>query len=122
MNTQSPRFLFVITRPPLPAPRLQESLDRILTAAAYDLHVSVLFRDEGIYQVVGPSPAARRGGPSWLAGLRTLDLYGIHQVLVDRASLEARGFHEDDLAIVAEVVDGEQARACLAEHDRLFVG
>lgn len=122
MNMQSPRFLFLITRPPLPALRMQETLDRILTAAAYDLHVSVLFRDEGVYQVVGAAFAARRQGPAWLASLRTLDLYGIHQVLVDGASLEARGFREDDLAIVAEIVDGEQVRACLAEHSRLFVG
>jgi sulfur relay protein TusC/DsrF len=100
---------------------LQETLDRILTAAAYDLYVSVLFRDEGVYQVVGSSPAAGREGPSWLASLRTLDLYGINQVLVDRASLRARGLHEHDLAIAAEIIDCDQARVCLEAHDRLFV-
>lgn len=118
MNAQLPRFLFLITRSPLPALRMQETLDRILTAAAYDLYVSVLFRGEGVYQVVG---AVGRERPSWLARLQTLDLYQINQVLVDGPSLRARGFHEHDLVIAAKVVDCDQARACLAEHDRLFV-
>ncbi len=121
MNMQSPRFLFLITRPPLPTLWMRETLDRILTVAAYDLYVSVLFRDEGVYQVVGTAPAERRQGLPWLASLRTLDLYGINRVLVDRTSLDALGFHEEHLAIAAEVVDGEQARACIAEHHRLFV-
>ena len=121
MNAQSPRFLFLITRPPLPSRPMQETLDRILTAAAYDLHVSVLFCGEGIYQVVGNAGRESGERPSWLASVRTLDLYEINRVLVDGASLRARGFQEHDLAISAQVIDCDQARACIAEYDRLFV-
>lgn len=121
MNTTSPRFLFLVHCPPLPVLRMQETLDRILTVAAYDLYVSVIFLDDGVYHVVKAGTAREHAGPSWLASLRTLELCEISQVLVDRTSLSDRGFGEHDVAIAAEVVDCDRVRSCLAEHNRLFL-
>ena len=44
-------FLFVMRRMPFSGIYVQETLDMLLTAAAFDQSVSVLFADDGVLQL-----------------------------------------------------------------------
>jgi len=96
--------------------------------------VSLLFADDGVYQLVkGQDPSGiqmKNFSPTY----RTLGDYGVRYMYVDRKSLEDRGLTEDDLMQVAwedmesddavdnivEVVDSAKAAEVLAGADVVF--
>ena len=53
------RILFLLRSPPYAGPATYESLESLLVAAVFDQLVSVLFIDDGVYQLVrAQNPAA----------------------------------------------------------------
>ncbi len=94
------RCLFVFRHSPWEGGRGAESLDLLLTLAAFDQEVEVLLLDDGIWHLCsGQSPAAiglRDLGALW----RNLSLYGIGGFpWVEDESLGERGVRADDLSI-----------------------
>ena len=81
----------------------QESLDAALAAAAYGQVVTLIFMDEGIWQLVKQQQVS--GRKSLEKQLASIDLYDIAQVLVCARSLEIRGLTIDDLAIDVTLAD-----------------
>lgn len=95
--------------------RARETLDRVLTVAAFDQWVTLVFIDDGVYQLVAPGGRDRQGASAWRSMLGVLDLYDIREVYVDEQSLRARGLHVADLVVAAEVVARSGIRQRLAE-------
>jgi tRNA 2-thiouridine synthesizing protein C len=111
------RLLFLVGRPPYGGIQAQESLDLILSAAAFDQHVAVLFLDDGVWQLLAdqrpPQPGPRQLGSQF--GL--LETYGVEQVWAERESLAERGLTSAKLVLpVGEVPRGE-LRDLIAEFD-----
>ena len=45
------KFLFVLRKPPFTGVSMQETLDSVLTVAAFDQSVSLLLLDDGVFQL-----------------------------------------------------------------------
>jgi len=106
------RYLFVFRHSPWDGSRGAESLDLLLTLAAFDQEVEVLLLDEGVWHLrPGQSPAAiglRDLGALW----RNLPLYGISaSPWVEDESLGARGLRADDLSIPVRRIRRERLAA-----------
>jgi tRNA 2-thiouridine synthesizing protein C len=84
-------FLFVMRRPPYEGSRARESLDMLMTVAAFDQPVRVLFLDDGVFLL---KPGQRPEGlglkpvEPWLAAL---EVYGVEDLWVEEESLAERG-------------------------------
>ena len=121
MSRGAPRFLFVIRTGPGGDYTLAETLDMILTCAAFDHSVRLLFIDEGVRHLRGcvgtvpPSEERERGM------LASLDLYEVREVLVGRESLAARGLSERDCPIAVTLWPESAIAGLIAEHDRIQV-
>jgi len=111
-----------------------ESLEVVLIGAAFDQEVSLMFADDGVYQLVKGCDTSESDMKNFMPTYRTLGDYGVRYMYVDRASLEARGLTADDLIEVAwedweteeevdnivEVVDSAKVTELMAESDVVF--
>jgi len=128
------KFMYLNRRAPYGTIYAWESLEVVLIGAAFDQEVSLMFVDDGVYQLVKGSDTSQSDMKNFMPTYRTLGDYGVRHLFVDRASLEARGLSQDDLIEVAwedweteeevdnivEAVDPEKFKELMAESDVVF--
>ena len=127
-------FMFLNRRAPYGTIYAWESLEVVLIAAAFEQNVSLMFTDDGVYQLVKGSDTSKVDMKNFTPTYRTLGDYEVRHMYVDKASLEARGLTQDDLVQVewedweteesvdniVEVVDADKAAALMDESDVVF--
>ena len=127
-------FMFLNRRAPYGSIYAWESLEVVLIAAAFEQNVSLMFTDDGVYELTKGQDTAGIGMKNFSPTYRTLGDYEVRHMYVDKASLEARGLTADDLVEVewedweteesvdniVEVVDSEKVAELLAESDVVF--
>ncbi len=128
------KFMYLNRRAPYGTIYAWESLEVVLIGAAFDQQVSLMFVDDGVYQLVKGSKPADIEMKNFTPTYRTLGDYGVRHMFVDKASLEARGLTQDDLIEVewedweteeevdniVEVIDADKVVELLDESDVVF--
>jgi len=128
------KFMYLNRRAPYGTIYAWESLEVVLIGAAFDQEVSLMFVDDGVYQLTKGQDTAGIEMKNFSATYRTLGDYGVRHMYVDKASLEARGLTQDDLVQVAwedweteeevenivEVVEADKGAELLSESDVVF--
>ena len=128
------KFMYLNRRAPYGTIYAWESLEVVLIGAAFDQEVSLMFMDDGVFQLVKGSDTSASDMKNFLPTYRTLGDYGVRHLYVDKASLEARGLTQDDLIEVAwedfetedevdnivELVDADQVTSLMAESVVVF--
>lgn len=98
-----------------------EALDIALSAAAFDIAVSLLFMDDGVYQLCRDQRISAGDNTKNLESvLGALPLYDIHQLWVESESLAARGMTTADLAHKADSIGGQQIAELAQQFDRVL--
>ena len=93
------KFLFILRRLPHCGSHVQECLDLILTAAAFDQPVSLLFVDDGVYQLKTRQQPESQGLKDIAAIFSALELYDVQDLFVETESLQSRNLQVDDLQL-----------------------
>ncbi len=128
------KFMYLNRRAPYGTIYAWESLEVVLIGAAFDQEVSLMFVDDGVFQLVKGSDTSESDMKNFTPTYRTLGDYGVRHMFVDKASLEARGLTQDDLIEVAwedweteeevdnivEILDSEEIAKKLEESDVVF--
>ena len=128
------KFLYVNRKAPFGTIYALESLEVVLIGAAFDQEVSVLFLDDGVYQLTKGQDTSGIGMKNFSPTFRTLGDYEVKNVYVDRDSLAARGLTQDDLVQIAwedfdteeevenivEVIDTARVRELMDGSDVVF--
>ncbi len=116
------RFLYVNRRPPHGTIYPHEMLEMVLITAAFDQDVSVVFLDDGVYQIKKEQDTKGIGIKNFTRAFRALDDYDVEKLYVEKESLEARGLTAEDLLVPVEVVSTERLREIMAEQDVVLGG
>lgn len=116
------RFLFLLRRPPQSGARVRETLDMILTTAAFEQPVTVLFLDDGVYSLKRGQDTRAAGLPAIAPAFETLALYDVQAIRVEQESLAERGLALTDLAIAAEPIARTDIAGLIAAHDIVVNG
>jgi len=111
------RFMYVNRRPPYGTIYALECLEVVLIAAAFDQDVSMVFVDDGVYQLKKDQDTTAIGMKNFSRTYRALDDYDVEKIYVEKESLEKRGLSEEDLIIPVEVVTTENLREIMAQQD-----
>lgn len=109
--------MFVNRKAPYGTIYALESLEVVLIAATFDQDVSLVFLDDGVYELVKGQQTKAAGVKNFSPTYRALDGYDVEKLYVERASLDARGLTEDDLLVDVEVLDSAALAALMAEQD-----
>ena len=104
----------------------KEGLDVALVGAALDQAVTLLFIDDGIYQLLARQQDDEHSEQaSAAAPISALHLYEIKRLCVCAESLASRGLEEATVAascgeLVADFLNPAQIQMLIAEHDYTF--
>ncbi len=91
------KFLFVNRKAPYGTIYAWESLEVILISAAFEQDVSLVFVDDGVFQIAKGQDTTELGIKNFSPTYNALGDYDINKIYVEKESLEARGLTVDDL-------------------------
>lgn len=134
MSDTVKKFLYLNRKAPYGTIYAWEALEVVLIGAAFDQEVSVMFIDDGVYQLTKGQDTKGIGMKNFSPTYRTLGDYEVRHIYVDRASLEARGLSAEDLIEIAyedmeteeeidnivEVIDSAQVSELMNASDVIF--
>lgn len=93
------RYLFIMHRLPYSGGHLQETLDAILTAAAFDQHVALLFVDDAVWQLKNQQHPGGLDLKDTSAIFQALQIYDVNDLYVEEESLQLAGLASTDLIL-----------------------
>ena len=111
------RFMYVNRRAPYGTIYALECLELVLAAAAFDQDISVVFLDDGVFQLKKNQDTTGIGMKNFSRAYGALDDYGVKKIYVEKESLDARGLTAADLVIPAEVLAAEDLREIMSQQD-----
>ncbi len=91
------KFLYVNRKAPYGTVYALESLEVVLIGAAFDQDVSLIFMDDGVFQIKKGQDTEASGMKNFSPTYNALGDYDINKIYVEKESLEARGLTIDDL-------------------------
>jgi tRNA 2-thiouridine synthesizing protein C len=128
------KFMYLNRKAPYGTIYAWESLEVVLIGAAFDQEVSLMFLDDGVYQLVKGQDTSEIGMKNFSPTYRTLGDYEVKNIYVDKDSLAARGLTQEDLVEIAwedweteeeienivEVVEAARVAELMDESDVIF--
>lgn len=82
--------------------QLQEKLDLILTAAAFDQRVALLFIDNGVFQLKKGQRPENQELKETLSIFNALEIYDVKDLYVEVESLQERGLKPGSLSLTLQ--------------------
>ena len=111
------KFMFVNRRAPYGTVYALESLEVVLITATFDQDVSLVFVDDGVYELVKGQNTKATGIKNFSPTYRALEGYDIEKLYVERESLAARGLAESDLLVPVQVLSSAEMADLMATQD-----
>jgi tRNA 2-thiouridine synthesizing protein C len=88
--------------PPHNGIQLQEKLDVILTTAAFDQHVALLFLDDGVFHLLKGQQPEKQGLKDTASIFDALEIYDIDAFYTEVESLQERGLKPNNLSLTVQ--------------------
>ncbi|HEB80289.1 MAG TPA: sulfurtransferase complex subunit TusC [Chromatiales bacterium] len=111
------KFMYVNRRAPYGTIYALESLEVVLIAAAFEQDVSLVFIDDGVYQIKKGQDTGGIGMKNFSPTFRALEGYDVEKLYVEKESLWTRGLTEDDLVVPVQVVAREELREFMDQQE-----
>ena len=111
------KFAFINRKAPYGTIYALESLEVVLISAAFDQDVSLVFVDDGVYQLKKGQGTKAGGMKNFSPTYRALEGYDIEKLYVEKESLESRGLAVEDLIVDVEVLTSEEMATLMDEQD-----
>jgi tRNA 2-thiouridine synthesizing protein C len=111
------KFMYVNRRAPYGTVYALESLEVVLVGAAFDQDVSVVFADDGVFQLKKGQDTKELGMKNFSPTFRALEMYDVEKLYVEKESLEARGLTEEDLVVPVEVLSNSEIGKLMEQQD-----
>ena len=111
------KFMFVNRKSPYGTVYALESLEVVLITAAFDQDVSLVFSDDGVFQIKKGQNTDGIGMKNFSPTYRALEGYDVEKLYVDKESMEERGLTEEDLLVDVEILSRAELADLMDEQD-----
>ncbi len=117
----SKSFVFINRKAPYGTIYALEALEVVLIAGAFEQQVTLIFMDDGVYQLTQNQNPTGIGMKNFSKSFGALGDYDVDQIFVDYESLNLRGLTSDDLqSLTNETTEGiEQASIKIVPRSQL---
>ncbi len=102
------KFMYVNRKAPYGTVYALEGLEVVLITAAFDQDVSMVFIDDGVFQIKKDQETTAINMKNFSPTYRALEGYEVEKVYADKESLEARGLSAEDLVIPVEILSSAE--------------
>lgn len=117
----SRKILFTLRHAPYGSAIAREALDALLATAVFGQDISVLFMDDGVFQLLPEQSPGELPQKTLSSSLSALPLYDVEKLYVHAPSLEARGLTMDKLVLDGLVsLNSDEVATLLSEQDHLL--
>lgn len=114
------KFLFIMARAPYDGLYAQECMDIILTTAAFEQPVSLLFVDAGIH-LLNKGQCAGHISAKHIAPLfQALKIYQINKPWVEEESLRESGMAPEDLLVSVRLLPRSKVADLIEQNDMIY--
>lgn len=111
------KFMYVNRKAPYGTIYALESLEVVLIGAAFDQDVSLVFMDDGVYQLKKGQDTKATEMKNFSPTYRALEMYDVEKLYVSEESMQERGLNADDLIVPVEILNAEQMAALMEQQD-----
>jgi tRNA 2-thiouridine synthesizing protein C len=111
------KFMFVNRKAPYGTVYALEGLEVVLISAAFSQDVSMVFMDDGVYELVKGQQTKAIEMKNFSPTYRALDGYDVEKLYVERESLEARGLTEANLIVPVQVLGAAEMGELMQQQD-----
>lgn len=111
----SKHLVYIFRSAPYGSPVAQEGLEALLAAAVFEQQLSVIFIDEGVFQLIKRQNPLQQKNQAKM--LQALSMYDVDQCYVHAPSAALRGLKADDFCISAEALNDAETRRLIASAD-----
>jgi tRNA 2-thiouridine synthesizing protein C len=111
------KFMFVNRKAPYGTVYALEALETVLITAAFDQDVSLVFLDDGVFQLKKGQQTKGIETKNFSPTFRALDGYDVEKLYVEQESMEARGLTEEDLLVDVTVLSRAEMGKLMEEQD-----
>lgn len=98
----------------------REGLDYVLTSAAYDQNISLLFMGDGVFQLTEQQDSSQLGLKNQAKALEVLPLYDIENLYAVQEDLEERQLKESNLTKGIKVIPRSEVHSFMNEQDHVI--
>lgn len=102
--------------------QLQEKLDVILTAAAFDQRVALLFLDDGVFQLKKGQQPIKQGLKDTASIFKALEIYDVNDLYIEIESLQDRGLKSCDLNLPVNELHRKDINGLMKQYDLVITG
>jgi tRNA 2-thiouridine synthesizing protein C len=121
MTSLRKKLLFINRHAPYGSSLAKEALDAVLAASAYDQDISLLFMDDGVFQLFKDQETKSIHQKNVAMMLQALSYYDIEKIYVHQESLQLRQILPSELLLTnIRLVDNPATATLLAEQDHLL--
>ena len=115
------KILVVSRQAPYGTGVAREALDAALAAAIYEQDLSLLFMDDGVFQLLKGQDSGDISQKRISANLQALPLYGVEKIFVHSESLEMRKITTDELVLDdLQLLSSSEIGQLMSEHDQIL--
>ena len=116
-NGSPKKFMFVNRTAPYGTVYALESLEVVLISAAFEQDVSLVFVEDGVFQLKRGQQTKAIETKNFSPTYRALEGYDVEKLYVESESLAARGLAEDDLVVDVTVLSSAELGKLMDEQD-----
>lgn len=122
MNIPSaPQDILILQRhAPYGSSIAREGLDFVLTSAAYDQNLSVLFLADGVFQLLSKQNSKHIGLKNHAAALEVLPLYDVENLYAIKEDLSDRNMSENDIIDGIQIISRNQGKQLIQQHTKVI--
>ncbi len=114
------KLLFILRQSPYGNIIAKEALDAILASSAYGQTLSILFIDDGVFQLNHAQLPEKNQQKNVHKILSAFTLYDIDQLFVCEQSLHQRGLSDKNITIPVSVLTAPQVQELMSTQDHLL--
>lgn len=115
------KILFISRHAPYGSSIAREALDAVLAAAVYEQELSLLFMDDGVFQLLKNQEASAIAQKSLSASLPVLPMYGVERIYVHCESLAIRAISATELVLdEIELLNNQEISQLLQEQEQIL--
>jgi len=114
------KCLYVNRRAPYGTSYALEAIDAVLIGSAFDQDISLLFIDDGVFQLKKDQDTTDIEMKNFSPAYRAFDMYDVEKIYVSKEAMAARGLKKRDLIIDVEVLSDNTIKDLMDAHDVIF--
>lgn len=115
------KILLITRQAPYGKSTAREAIDIALAASVYDQDVSILFMDDGVFQLLSNQQGSQIDQKNLASIISALSLYGLENIFVHQESLNTRVISVEDLILEdLQLLDDKAVGDLLNQQDQLL--